>query len=284
MKKEILFSVGGGIVCYQMGIIKWILENIDQNYLRQECIFGGASAGSVASFFLVCCLHGIGDIDSWFNEIILKLFNKIKKSKTGALFKINKMVAQVGKDIEKRITRHQDISFLNNKYHILVTKIPEMKKKIITQFNYYDDFIQAIITSCYAPLISHGFCYKYKNDWCSDGIYCYQIPSRDYQSSKVYFSFFNQQENNCHTINICNWKSVSLKDVWMWSDLNWCKRLYYLGYMDSNKHKQEIISSICPIQSPLTDFYNQLLLDLKNQKKDTSKPKNSISKKIEFFA
>ena len=70
----------------------------------------------------------------------------------------------------------------------------------------------------------------------------------------------------------------------MWSDLNWCKRLYYLGYIDSNKHKQEIISSICPVQCPLTDFYNQLLLDLKNQKKDTSKPKNSISKKIEFFA
>ena len=54
--------------------------------------------------------------------------------------------------------------------------------------------------------------------------------------------------------------------------------------MDSNKHKQEIMSSISPIQSPLTDFYNQLLLDLKNQKKNTSKPKKNISKKIEFFS
>lgn len=273
MKTEILFSAGGGIVCYQMGIIKWILENIDHDYLRQKCQFGGASAGSVSSFFLVCCLYGIEDIDIWFNEIILKLFNKIKKSKTGAFFKINKMVAEIGQDIEKKITQNHHISFLNDIYHIQVTKVPEFKKKIINQFDKYEDFIQGIITSCFAPLISNGFAHKYKQNWYSDGIYCFQVPSKNYQSSKVYFCFSDQTESNCHTIDITQWKTLSLKDIWMWGDLHWCKQLYNKGYLDSQKNRYEIISKINPSQCPLNDFCQQLLNENKNVQHGQAKKK-----------
>ncbi len=271
MKKEILFGVGGGIVCYQMGIVKWILENIDRNYLKQECLFGGASAGSVSSFFLVCCLFDIKNVDSWFNEIILKLFSKIKKSSTGAFLKINKMVEQVGKDIKKSIYKHQDISFLNGIYHILVTKFPELKKKIINQFLIYDDFIQAIISSCYAPLISQGLCHKYQQEWYSDGAYCASVPSLNFDSPKVYFSCFNQQEINCHTINIFQWGTVSIKDIWMWGDLCWCKYLFSRGYQDSHRNKLELFSKINPKPHSLFSFYQDLLTEHQDFKEETNK-------------
>ena len=271
MKKEILFGVGGGVVCYQMGIIKWILENIDKNYLRQECLFGGASAGSVSSFFLVCCLFNIGDIDNWFNEIILKLFMKVKKSKTGAWLKINKMVSEVGKDIQKIIYKQRDITFLNGIYHILVTKIPELKKKIIKNFYNFSDFIEAIISSCYALLISNGFCHKYKQEWYSDGAYCGQVPSQYINSPKVYFSCFNHQETNCHTLNIYQWKTISIKDIWMWGDLEWCKFLFVRGYQDSFKNKLELFSCIMPSPNPIYRFMSNLLTEHQDSKKNNPK-------------
>ena len=66
MKKEI-FSVGGGIVCYQMGIIKWILENIDQ-VIFDKNVFLEELSWISSVILLVCCLHGIGNIDSWFRN------------------------------------------------------------------------------------------------------------------------------------------------------------------------------------------------------------------------
>lgn len=254
MKTEILFGVGGGIIAYQMGIAKWILENIDNNFLREKCIFGGASAGSITSFFLVCSLYGIDTIDIWFNEVILKLITEIKNNRLGALFVISNLVKKIGLSIEKKIIKHYPIHFLNNKYHLIITKFPEREKKIISTFSCYNEFIEGLITSCFAPFISNGIFKKYENVWCGDGAYCFKVPSKDINNLKVYFNYGFQTEEKCDTINISKWNNFNLNDVWMWGDLNWCQKLFHYGYQESICNKELIKEYIYKQNSNIYNF------------------------------
>ena len=138
MKREIIFGIGGGIVSYQLGICKFLVENFDNNYLKDN-FFRGASAGSISSLILCAVLYDIDSIDIWFNNLILKLILKVSKE-TGALFKLNNLIPDIiNEGYHKIIKNSKNNLFLNDKYHVVVSELPVLNKKLIYNLNLHNN-------------------------------------------------------------------------------------------------------------------------------------------------
>lgn len=273
MSREIIFGIGGGIVCYQLGIAKFMVEHFSTEYLKENFVFGGASAGSITSLILCSVVHGVGTVDEWFNSFVLEIVQKISQSKTGALFKLNELIPEtISKGYNLIINNTNYPTFLNNRFHISVTQLPTLEKKNITMIKTEEDLVQGLTASCYAPLLNKGFYYNYKDTICSDGVYCNKIPSRYENSQKVYFSLFNQKEQNCETINIYRWGSISLSDMWLWGDIDKSKKLFFKGYLDSKKYIHIFEKNILKNTLKINFFYEYLI------NKDTERKLSNIYK------
>lgn len=264
MNNEILFGIGGGILSYQLGIVKFITENCDLKNLRNNYYFGGASAGAISSLVLCCVVHNIYSVDYWFNNIYLDFLQKITQSKSGAWFKIDKIIPKV---IEKSYfiikSKQKSISFLNNRYHLSVTEFPSFQKKIIDNFSDCNQLIKWIMISCNAPLLNKKLSVNLEGKNYGDGIFNNQVPNRFENSQKTYFTIIEQSKNNCETINIKKWGNLSYLDIWIWGDINHAKKLYFQGYQDAVKYKNLILSKINNLKIKI--FYEKLL----NSKKKT---------------
>ncbi len=266
MKREIIFGIGGGIVSYQLGICKFLVENFDNNYLKDNFFFGGASAGSISSLILCAVLHDIDSIDIWFNNLILKLILKVSKEKTGALFKLNNLIPDIIKEgYHKIIKNSKNNLFLNDKYHVVVSEFPVLNKKLLYNFKSSQQLIDALSASCNAPLLNKNLFINFNSSYCTDGIFCNKIPSRFNDSQKIYFSIFNQNEDNCKTINIFNWGSLNLSDLWLWGNIDLAKKLYFNGYQDCFKNYEILKSNILLENSKLNLFYSKLFNSFNKQ-------------------
>jgi hypothetical protein len=261
-KKEIIFGIGGGSVCYQLGIAKYIIENYDNNYLKNDFYYGGASAGSITSLIMCSVLHGANTVDKWFNEIVIKIINEISAHDTGILFKMNKIIDKhISSSYEEIIKKTSSIynDFLNDKYHFMVSEIPFIKKKIINSscIKNKHDLVNGVSSSCNAPLMTNKIFKIYNNSLCTDGVFCNKVPSRFTESKKIYFSIINQSDNNCHLINLRDWGTLSITDLWLWGNINLCKNLYHQGYTDATKNKNQISRYI--LNNNINIFYEKLL-------------------------
>lgn len=266
MKREIIFGIGGGIVCYQLGICKFLIENFDNNFLRENYYFGGASAGSISSLILCSVLHGVDSIDIWFNNLILKLILRISKLKTGALFKLNNLIPDIiDEGYQKILQNNKNNLFLNDKYHLVVSQFPKLNKKVIHNFGCSKQLVDGLSASCNAPLLNKNIFIDLNSSFCTDGIFCNKIPSRYNESQKIYFSIFDQKEKNCKTINIFKWGTLNLSDLWLWGDIDLAKKLYFNGYQDCYNNFDLLKRHILFENSKLNIFYSKLFYDINNQ-------------------
>lgn len=260
MKKEIIFGIGGGMVSYQLGIVKFMIEAFDKNYLKENFYFGGASAGSISSLILCAVINDIDSVDEWFNNFILKLVMIISKRPTGVLFKLNNLIYDIiNVGYQKFNSQEKSMKFLNDKYHVVVTKLPSRKKKILTKFNHSKKFIDALSASCNAPIMTNKLYIRCDSDYCTDGIFCNQIPYRFEDSQKVYFSIFDQKLANCKTFNILKWGNLSLSNLWLWGNIENAKKLYFDGYNDCVKNKQMLIYHIMSNKTKINLFFSKLV-------------------------
>lgn len=262
MTNEILFGVGGGILSYQLGIVKFIAETSNLKYLRDNFYFGGASAGAISSLILCIVVHNVYSVDYWFNNVYLEVLQKINQSKYGAWFNIENIIPKIIKKLyniisNKKLTRH----FLNNKYHLSVTEFPYFNKKIIHSFTNCDELIKWITISCYAPLLNKKLSVQLGDKHYGDGIFNNQMPNRFEDSQKLYFTIIEHNNKNCQIINIREWGNLSYLDLWMWGDINHSKKLYFQGFQDAKKHRDLILFNNCKI-----NLFYEKLLSSKNSK------------------
>lgn len=258
MKNEILFGIGGGTLSYQLGIVKFITENCNLKYLRDNFYFGGASAGAISSLILCCVVHNIYSVDYWFNNIYLELLQKINKSKNGALFKIDKLIPEIIKKSYFIIkSKQSSISFLNNRYHLSVTEFPSFHKKIIDNFVDCNQLIKWITISCYAPFLNTNVSFRVEEKHYGDGIFNNQLPNKFEDSHKIYFTLIEHKKKNCQNINIKKWGNLTYFDIWMWGDISYAKKLYFQGFQDAQNNKNLFFPNINYLKVNI--FYERLL-------------------------
>ena len=129
------------------------------------------------------------------------------------------------------------------------------------------------MTSCNAPLMTNNIYNKCGNHLYTDGVYCNKVPSRFSDSHKIYFTIINQTDINCNVINMHEWGTLSIVDLWLWGNLNTCKNLYHQGYTDAMKNKNQISRLILDNNSSVNIYYEMLLNDY-NKKEEEEKNKN----------
>jgi len=68
-KYEIFFSGSGLLFIYQMGVQQAMLEDLNNDYIKNNCYISGSSGGAVSSFGLFLSLYNVGDLKYWYRNL-----------------------------------------------------------------------------------------------------------------------------------------------------------------------------------------------------------------------
>ena len=178
----IIFGETGVHFSYQLGIIKYIQKTFDLTSYK----FCGISGGCHGAFILSNEI----DVDHFFNQFVLIIFNDKHKNQYTSVFDISKIA------LYKLYRSICDLQHMNNKMYISMTKLfPYWHNHTVSKFRSYNDMFNSIKSSQYIPfLFGHPYTI-YNDEKYIDGymtsIFDYKPTNEHWVSIKIWnFSFY----------------------------------------------------------------------------------------------
>lgn len=151
----IAFGPTGCYCSYQLGIAKYIQNKFSLDRFK----YAGISGGSQSAL----CLALNIPVDDFFNNVILKTFNK--KNNIFTVFQSAKV------NLKNYLEENNiDLNVLDDNFFIGITVLnPLIKSKICCNFKNYDDMFDCMITTQYIPFIFGSPYFIYNKEYCLDG-------------------------------------------------------------------------------------------------------------------
>jgi hypothetical protein len=222
-KKLITISPGGFKGFYLLGILTYLKEN----YILDDCIYSGASAGAWNSLFM--CYKGD---ESPLNFIYKFLDENIKKTKS---------ITDLQYYLKYKIlSNHKDNEFDLSRLFIGVTTLNNFMPciNIYSDFENLEDAINCCMASSHIPFVTGGVYNRYKNMFSFDGgfsTYPYLNKDRLLHISLSMWDNIIYNESNFIKRNINTVKKFS--DFFSISKNNLLE-LFDNGYQDAKNHKE----------------------------------------------
>jgi len=223
IKKQLVFAGCGGMYHYILGIASVIQKNF---VLGPEIIISCSSAGCFPALLLILDM----DIDKMFESWNVPFLQEVYSLRLGALFHWNNIVRKW------TLPKLDDTAFerANSRLYCSLTSFPDFNNHIITDWKSNQDLVDGIMASGFIPLFDIcKLTATFRNRRFLDG----SITN----SSPVPFNNIKS-----FTIKYNMWRQIETNWLWIWSDINWARKLYELGKEDAMKHIDE-----------LSEFFNQ---------------------------
>lgn len=152
----IIFGETGVNFTYQLGILKYM----EQNFQLYHYKFCGISGGCHCAFIMTNKIN----VDDFYNQFIIEIFNHKNKDKYTSIFDISKIA------LFKLYKSICDLQNMNKKLYISMSKVfPYLHNHTICEYNSYDELYDCIKSSQYIPFL-FGYPYtKYNNSIYIDG-------------------------------------------------------------------------------------------------------------------
>jgi len=172
----IIFGETGVNFTYQLGILKYMQQQFKMNDYK----FCGISGGCHCAFILSNEI----DVNDFYNQFVIEIFNYKNKDSYASIFDISKIV------LFKLYKSIYDLQNMNKKLYISMTKVfPYLHNHTVCEYKNYDDLYDSIKSSQYIPFL-FGYPYTtYKNSIYIDG----------------YVTSFNYRPTNENWITIKIW-------------------------------------------------------------------------------
>lgn len=132
---NLTFTGCGFLGIYHIGVMCCLKANAAGFLKRVKC-FGGASCGAFAAVGLVVDLN-ISDVA----ESVIKLSNRAKSFSLGPLHPCFQIVETVRRAFEKMLPDNAH-EMASGKLHISLTRVPDLKNVIVSQFFSKEDLIE----------------------------------------------------------------------------------------------------------------------------------------------
>lgn len=152
----IIFGETGVNFTYQLGILKYM----QQKFQLDDYKFCGISGGCHCAFILSNKIN----VDDFYNQFVIEIFNHKNKHKYTSVFDISKIA------LFKLYKSIYDLQNMNKKLYISMSKVfPYLHNHTICEYNSYDELYDSIKSSQYIPFL-FGYPYtKYNNSMYIDG-------------------------------------------------------------------------------------------------------------------
>lgn len=209
-KKIITISPGGYYGFYMFGVCMYIKEHYDTS----NCIFFGASAGSMCSLFMTI------------KENPKKLMDSIVNNKKY----INKNARQMLQDMKQTVLKNFNVDdFELDRLFISVNTIDKIN--IYTDFYNFEDVLNCCQASSHIPYITGSLLLKYNNRFVYDGGFYKQFYFNEIKSIlNINPYIWGKLKNNSLLLHKTN--SVD------------CEKLYEQGYQDTMIYGKETLDKI----------------------------------------
>jgi predicted patatin/cPLA2 family phospholipase len=255
MSKSISF-VGGGYLCiYQLGCVKYLLEN---KHLIEDYKFLGSSCGAIIATLLL--------LDIEYEKIEKLLYNHCNKfynislfqSPIYSIFKITDIFNYLNKlipDNDELIKQK-----LNNKLYVSTTKLYGLKNIMKTEFNSKKELLEILNVGASIPFIQDNKFRKINNEYFIDGGITNNSPIID--------------EN---TIIIDNNKTSSNKCFKCSIDDNWFTRIFGFLIVPNNERIKYLINTG---YNDIKNYFDQINAEPSNAESNdesNDKPSNDES-------
>ncbi|XP_006025338.1 patatin-like phospholipase domain-containing protein 1 isoform X4 [Alligator sinensis] len=144
--QSVSFCGCGFILGYELGVIQ-ALQELAPEMLGSAAKFFGISSGAIAAAVLAC-----GGNKEIVDEIYSEVMEKSKKSLLGPYSPRFHFLKLLEKGLRKGLTEncHQ---LASGRLHIGLTRLPDGQKVVISDFCSKEEVIQAVLCSCFIPVI-----------------------------------------------------------------------------------------------------------------------------------
>jgi hypothetical protein len=178
----VIFGETGVNFAYQLGIIKYM----QQTFHLDDYKFCGISGGCNCAFILSNKI----DVDHFFDQFVIQIFNCKNQNKYTTMFDICKIT------IYKLYKSICDLQHMNDKLYVSMTKVfPFWHNNTVYQFSDYNDLFNSIKTSQYIPFLFGAPYNIYHNQMHIDGylssFFHYKPTSENWVTIKIWdFRFY----------------------------------------------------------------------------------------------
>jgi hypothetical protein len=246
--KEVLFSGGGSLVCYQLGIAEMLYQNYSVELCKEDYYFGGSSAGAITAGFLTASLQGFSTPKKWYKRTVRKYFKRNQSKTLGGLFTTSNVVWEMGATFYDSC-KLPDKALLNDRYHAVVTTLPWLRKKVVSSFNNRADFGDCIKSTTLLPLLNPLPFTRCGNNLSLDGVFNLNVPTRSNDSELIFFDSLNVHkvpQNKQYTrFDLSEWRIFPITHMWVWGNTDWADKLFNWGYSDAMVHKNSLDKLFC---------------------------------------
>uniref|UniRef100_A0A7M4E5C8 Patatin-like phospholipase domain-containing protein 1 n=1 Tax=Crocodylus porosus TaxID=8502 RepID=A0A7M4E5C8_CROPO len=186
--KSVSFCGCGFILGYELGVIQ-ALQELAPEILGSAAKFFGISSGAIAAAVLACGGNQ-GKVDEWFS-----LFGVFKKSLFGPYSPRFHFLKLLEKGLRKGLTEncHQ---LASGRLHIGLTRLPDGQKVVISDFCSKEEVIQAVLCSCFIPVIWGWIPPSFRGVRYIDGGFTSLHPLSDPETT-IYVSPFAGENDIC---------------------------------------------------------------------------------------
>ncbi|XP_030623680.1 patatin-like phospholipase domain-containing protein 2 [Chanos chanos] len=139
------FSGSGFLATYQLGAVQCLLDNAPWVLQSAPRVYG-ASAGSIVAAAVVCG----SSMDSVKDELVE--FAKFAKQHALGPLHPNVNVLKWLECTLRRFLSEDAHRLANGRLHISMTRIPDGKNILVSEFQSKDDLIKALLCSCFVPV------------------------------------------------------------------------------------------------------------------------------------
>ncbi|XP_019369280.1 PREDICTED: patatin-like phospholipase domain-containing protein 1 [Gavialis gangeticus] len=187
--QSVSFCGCGFILGYELGVIQ-ALQELAPEMLGSAAKFFGISSGAIAAAVLAC-----GGNQEIVDEIYSEVMEKSKKSLLGPYSPRFHFLKLLEKGLRKGLTEncHQ---LASGRLHIGLTRLPDGQKVVISDFCSKEEVIQAVLCSCFIPVIWGWIPPSFRGVRYIDGGFTSLHPLSDPETT-IYVSPFAGENDIC---------------------------------------------------------------------------------------
>ncbi|XP_056589584.1 patatin-like phospholipase domain-containing protein 2 isoform X1 [Triplophysa dalaica] len=237
---SVSFCGSGFLATYQLGVAQSLLDNAPW-ILRGAPRVYGASAGSLVAAAVVCGSN-LGRV----RDNLLEFARYSRQLPLGLLSPTADVYRWLEVTLERSLPDNAH-SLASGRLHISMTRIPDGKNVLVSEFQSNEDLIRALLCSCFVPLYSGMIPPQYKGEHYMDGGFTNIQPFEDTSPTLTISPFagemdicpsdtsttfcdviIQQLSFHCSMPNL-----IRLLDAMFPRDWRILKKAFYSGYQDT---------------------------------------------------
>ena len=195
---ELIWGSSLYMCVYQMGVAHAICSKIKHQKLLSNILISGVSGGSVTALSMTATLHGVGDMQQWYEYYLRKM--SIESSYYNCLWRSQTAWHCVYESMSVCYIFGMKPIDWETRCKVFTTELTSWKLKILNTFPNAHSLADAVTASSFIPLIMSPFLYFLTRDSKTnelvrflDGGFTFNFKNYNPSNDVVNFSFFHNK-------------------------------------------------------------------------------------------